>query len=302
MTRREIILVSVAFVFLAGIGYGGYRFRLLYGDFTLSQKSLESTKNQLAEVTLDFERQVSDLKGALSSAETENAGLLERLITEETRNNAFEEQISGIAGTVGILEKLSKIDKELLEKYSKVYFLNEHYVPSALVPIETKYLANKSSSLEIHSRVWPRLQTMLDAASQEGKTLTVVSGYRSFGTQAAVKTGYTVLYGSGANRFSADQGYSEHQLGTTVDLTTPSIGTGLSVQFEKTPEYAWLTANAYRYGFVLSYPKNNQYYQFEPWHWRFVGLDLARKLHDEGKYFYDLDQREINGYLVSIFD
>ena len=109
------------------------------------------------------------------------------------------------------------------------------------------------------------------------------------------------MYGSGANKFSADQGYSEHQLGTTVDFTTPDIGAGFS-KFETTAAYTWLTDNAYKYGFALSYPKNNAYYQFEPWHWRFVGVELATKLHNDNMYFYDLNQRIIDTYLVYIFD
>ncbi|MEK9173171.1 MAG: D-alanyl-D-alanine carboxypeptidase family protein, partial [Patescibacteria group bacterium] len=72
--------------------------------------------------------------------------------------------------------------------------------------------------------------------------------------------------------------------------------------FEKTNSYKWLTENAYQYGYVLSYPPNNIYYQFEPWHWRFVGVALATKLHNDNKYFYDFPQREIDEYLVNIFD
>jgi D-alanyl-D-alanine carboxypeptidase len=72
--------------------------------------------------------------------------------------------------------------------------------------------------------------------------------------------------------------------------------------FETTPAYEWLVKNAYKFGFALSYPKDNAYYIFEPWHWRFVGTDLARKLHRDGKSFYDLEQREIDEYLISLFD
>jgi hypothetical protein len=53
---------------------------------------------------------------------------------------------------------------------------------------------------------------------------------------------------------------------------------------------------------VLSYPKNNKYYIYEPWHWRYVGVSLATWLHDNGKYLYDVDQREIDEYLLTIFD
>ena len=72
--------------------------------------------------------------------------------------------------------------------------------------------------------------------------------------------------------------------------------------FDTTEAYTWLQKNAYKYGFVLSYPKDNGFYIFEPWHWRFVGQKLAGDLHDDGKFFYDLDQRDIDKYLISLFD
>ena len=86
-----------------------------------------------------------------------------------------------------------------------------------------------------------------------------------------------------------------------VDFATPATGTGFA-GFDKTPEYAWLLANAYKYGFEISYPQSNTYYEFEPWHWRFVGVALATTLHSRNEYFYDMDQREIDTYLADIFD
>ncbi len=143
---------------------------------------------------------------------------------------------------------------------------------------------------------------MLDDAAST-TTIQIASAYRSFDTQESLKTSYKVIYGAGsANQFSADQGYSEHQLGTAVDLITPSMKGSLTTAFDKTPASLWLNDNAYKYGFILSYPKGNTYYQYEPWHWRFVGVQLATRLHNENKHFYDLDQRDINTYLVNIFD
>lgn len=185
-----------------------------------------------------------------------------------------------------------------------MYFLNENYIPLQLTAIDQQYLTttNKGKTLEFHSDAYPFLTKLFQAALHDGVTLQVVSAYRSFGTQSALKASYIFLYGAGtANSFSADQGYSEHQLGTTVDLTTPEIGT-TALTLDKTQAYQWLTNNAYRYGFVLSYPKSNTYYQYEPWHWRFVGIALATLLHNQSKYFYDLDQRVIDQYLAGIFD
>ncbi len=200
------------------------------------------------------------------------------------------------------LTKIIETDKELLQKYSKVYFLNENYVPSKLRELPAEYLTNANQqSNEIHAEVAPYLEDLIDDAADDGITLTVTSAYRSFATQATLKSGYTVTYGAGtANQFSAEQGYSEHQLGTAVDFGTP--GSNLTISFENTAAFKWLNENAYRYGFILSYPKGNTYYQYEPWHWRFVGKDLARRLHRNNQYFYDMDQRDINEYLGEIFD
>jgi LAS superfamily LD-carboxypeptidase LdcB len=72
--------------------------------------------------------------------------------------------------------------------------------------------------------------------------------------------------------------------------------------FDNTPAYGWLGANAHRFGFELSYPEGNDHYVYEPWHWRFVGVKLATHLYNQRLHFYDLDQREIDEYLVNIFD
>ncbi|MEO7596994.1 MAG: M15 family metallopeptidase, partial [Candidatus Paceibacterota bacterium] len=192
-------------------------------------------------------------------------------------------------------------DPELLKKYSKVYFLNEHYVPLSLRTIDPDYLSPKATNKEISSDVWPFLRDLFQNAADDGLSLQALSAYRSFGTQSALKASYTFTYGAGtANRFSADQGYSEHQLGTTLDFTTAK--TGVLEGFNITPEYKWLQDNAHKYGFVLSYPLGNTYYKFEPWHWRFVGVALATKLHEDGEYFYDTDQRVIDTYLANLFD
>jgi len=276
------------------LGYGGY-------SYILTVKELKEIKNNLASSTVEFENKVKQLEADLSRAQNENTNLTNSLVAEQAKNNLFEEQINTIQGAVGILEKLNKTDKELLQKYSKVYFLNENYAPSNLAEIDLKYLYDKDKPLQIHANVQPYLYNLLENASSSSVSIEIISAYRSFSDQSSLKLSYKMIYGSGANKFSADQGYSEHQLGTAVDFTTPDTGASF-LKFETTTAYKWLTENAYKYGFILSYPKQNTYYRFEPWHWRFIGVSLATKLHDSNKYFYDLDQREIDSYLISIFD
>ena len=263
--------------------------------FDLKQANAEFTSSTAAFTAkvAALEQSTAELERQLSSAESEIDGLNEELGNEREDNERYEERVDE-------LEKLATLDPELLAKYSKVFFLNENYEPSGLDAISTKYLLDPTKEVEFHEDAMRYLKRLMDAAAKANLTLAIASGYRWFETQATLKSGYRVTYGSGANAFSAEQGYSEHQLGTTVDLTTRSLAS-LTTSFETTKEFQWLTQNAYRYGFVLSYPKGNAYYQYEPWHWRFVGTDLARTLNRNGKYFYDMDQREIDEYLIDIF-
>jgi D-alanyl-D-alanine carboxypeptidase len=276
---------ALVLLFLALGGAAAYGY---YRIAELSQRT-EALQSTLASTTALLVASLEETQASLSST-----------LQEQKQN--LEEQLEDVSGTVDTLEKLSKTDPELLQKYSKVYFLNEHYVPERLVEIPDQYEYTEAEHSLIHALVWPHLKKLMDRANRDGVEIYVSSAYRSFTEQDALKGQYTTVYGAGtASQFSADQGYSEHQLGTTVDFITTGLG-GQLEGFERTEAYEWLLENAHRYGFILSYPANNSYYIFEPWHWRYVGEELAEDLHADGKYFYDLEQREIDKYLVSLFD
>ena len=247
-------------------------------------------------------QRIVNLEAILATTTLTSNSLSQQLLDQQNKSNSFQSTISNIVGTVGTLEKLSKTDKELLQKYSKVYFLSDNYVPMSLTILAEKHVYDKTKSLQFHTSALPFLTRMIDQARYNNISLQISSAYRSFGEQSSLKNDYLVAYGSGANQFSADQGYSEHQLGTAVDITTDGLKPVLDIKFENTPAYIWLTKNAYKYGFVLSYPKDNLYYQYEPWHWRFVGFELANKLHNDGINFSDMEQRVIDTYLANIFD
>lgn len=275
---------TIALLICAGLGYWAF-----------------AATTQLRTDTARFEAERADLSTRLALLEEENNVISEALYSEKRKNDEFEEQIERIADTVGVLEKLSQTDAELLQKYSKVFFLNEHYSPSKFKEIDSKWRFPENKVMHVHADVYPFLEDLLRRAERDNIDIRVVSAYRSFNEQTSLKSHYTVTYGSGANTFSADQGYSEHQLGTTVDFSTAALNGSLT-NFQTTEAYDWLRKNAHRYGFVLSYPEGNAYYQFEPWHWRFVGRALARELDRKKMYFYDMDQRDIDEYLVEFFD
>jgi len=299
--KLHIFLLIILIISVGTIGYFGYQNYQLKKNKLVLESELSKTRADFDSTTKNLKLVIDSVQQELMTAKTERDDFEQKYNEEKNRMDSFSSQIEGIQGTVGILEKLSQTDPELLKKYSKVYFLNENYIPKEFIKIEPKYTFDPTKDYLVYSKIWQFLQDMLIAAENANIHIRVTSAYRSFGTQSGLKSSYTMTYGSGANKFIADQGYSEHQLGTTLDFTMSEIG-ATYLNFEKTPAYQWLLENAYKYGFILSYPKNNKYYQFEPWHWRFVGRSLAEKLHQEGKNFYDLDQREIDQYLISFFD
>jgi LAS superfamily LD-carboxypeptidase LdcB len=299
MIRKEVYsyLPLLAFAILLGGGIYSYvRIHVLSNQLDTLSHKLAILETSVASSTVELKQSITLTNSSLAAAinqQTLNVGAIE---------SRLEQKVGNVAGTVTTLEKLSKTDPQLLAKYSKVFFLNENYAPARLTEIPETYKYSSGKAVSIHSDVWPHLQALLDGVKRDGINLFVSSGYRSFAEQKALKGDYKVTYGAGtANQFSADQGYSEHQLGTALDFITTGLGGELD-GFDLTPAYQWLLANAYRYGFILSYPKNNGYYVFEPWHWRFVGVKLATDLHAQGKNFYDLDQRKIDEYLVYIFE
>lgn len=121
------------------------------------------------------------------------------------------------------------------------------------------------------------LESLLGEASKTGNPLRVISGYRSYNTQASVYNNYVRTNGRAeADTFSARPGHSEHQTGLAVDLGNGTCD--LEICFGNTAAGKWLANNAYKYGFIIRYEKGKESitgYQYEPWHLRYVGTELA---------------------------
>jgi D-alanyl-D-alanine carboxypeptidase len=126
-------------------------------------------------------------------------------------------------------------------------------------------------------------------------TLIVQSGYRSYSSQTTIHRAKVRALGKvHGEKLAARPGYSEHQTGLAVDFAARGVST-LQVSFAKTKAGVWLAANAYRYGFVLRYPAGKTAvtgYSFEPWHFRYVGVQTATAMHDQAvttlEEFYSL--------------
>lgn len=132
----------------------------------------------------------------------------------------------------------------------------------------------------------PSLQAMFQAAEISGIDIATSSGFRGFFLQNVLLGYWLRAIGSQALAEVALPGYSEHQLGTAIDLTGASIGyRGADPEFGDSPEGLWLKTNAHKYGFVMSYPKDKEAitgYAYEPWHYRFVGENVADKIQEGG--------------------
>ncbi len=165
-----------------------------------------------------------------------------------------------------------------------IFMLPAEYWPGDLVDTSS---AGLNAGYLVRASTIADLRAMGNAARAAGAPIEVVSGFRSYSQQQATFDRWVQVGGyKQALRTSARPGHSEHQLGTTLDFT--SAGGAAPWQYADwaaTPAGAWMAANAWRYGFVMSYPRDafeETGYDYEPWHYRYVGRDLAASVHASG--------------------
>ncbi|MEG1411273.1 MAG: M15 family metallopeptidase [Terrisporobacter sp.] len=121
---------------------------------------------------------------------------------------------------------------------------------------------------------------MKAAAKKDGIIINLRSGYRSYYTQVQLYNDYVRRDGKeAADRYSAIPGFSEHQTGLALDITTGNSKKSIGPWFDETPQAKWLYENAYKYGFVLRYPKGKEDvtgYMYESWHYRYIGKEDSK--------------------------
>lgn len=154
----------------------------------------------------------------------------------------------------------------LINKYN---FLPADYNPDDIVTIKNWYAYDNQS---IKEEVYNQYVKMYNAASKQGLRLIVTTSYRTWEEQTNIYN----YNGDNATR----PGFSEHQTGLALDIITDKTS-----NFEDSEEFTWLKNNAYKYGFILRYPKDKENItgiKYEPWHYRYLGVELATKVHDSG--------------------
>lgn len=171
-------------------------------------------------------------------------------------------------------------DLFLLDLGQEVKLPNISYVPKKLREIDAKFSTKKGVCLIDEAK--DSFEAMVKKAKEDGIIIKATSGFRSYETQKNLYNNALKIDEKRAKISIAKPGHSEHQLGTAVDVTSPSVKySSATSSFDNTPEDLWLRDNAYLFGFIQSYPKGKEEvtgYRYESWHYRYVGLENAKKI------------------------
>lgn len=206
---------------------------------------------------------------------------------EDSIEDADEDEAEETEETVSI-----DMEEDLLRPDSvkalvnKQYALPEDYAPEDLVTVEVPTVLENPEIRQLRKVASDALTDMFAAAEEEGIILHARSGYRSYQTQVQLFNSYVENHGEeAANRYSARPGESEHQTGLAMDVTSESANYQLSEAFGSTPEGIWVEENAHEFGFIIRYPEGTEDitgYQYEPWHLRYFGEELAADIYESG--------------------
>lgn len=174
------------------------------------------------------------------------------------------------------------------------------YVPEDLVKPDVKFSSSGWSEKKLmRQEAADALEDLFQAAEEAGVDLVAVSGYRSYERQQATYQSALKRKGQAStSRYNARPGQSEHQTGLAMDVSSPSVDCQLIESFGETEAGRWLADNAHEFGFIIRYEKGKEEvtgYNYEPWHIRYVGKELANILKQKGvamEEYFLLDQPE----------
>lgn len=193
-----------------------------------------------------------------------------KVIVKENENVKISKTSKG--NTIKNYYGITYIDDVIV--VNKTYSLPNNFAPNNLVTI--------NGYIKVVDYVKKAFNELKSDASSIGLNIYASSGYRSYSDQKYIYNNYVKMDGQEkADTYSARAGYSEHQTGLAIDVNT------IDMTFDNTEESIWLKENCYRYGFIIRYPKNKDSitgYMYEPWHIRYVGKELAKKLYNDGQW------------------
>lgn len=265
-----------------------YDFEVIVVDTKAPIISMESEVNVLLGNTSKIEdmAKVSDNSGKFKtelkgSYDAKKAGSYKlRLIATDNSGNKAEKEIK-----VNVID-MDQTEGDMSFVTGKGFKLTR---VDGLTSIDGILIVNNSFSLPagygigaIQNDAYAEFKKLLADARADGVHFSLISGYRSYSTQKEIYDDYVSRYGKeAADKAVSRPGYSEHQTGYALDLNNAEES------FGNTNEGKWLAANCAKYGFIIRYPKGKESVtgrQYQPWHIRYVGPELAKKLYNNGEW------------------
>ena len=205
------------------------------------------------------------------------------------KNQVLDYDMSNYSDDTEVDSQLKNV-QELVYKYKNgiAKLVNkENGLKSSYEPVNTI-----KSDIYLSECASNNLEKMFKDAKEEGINLYLISGYRSSSYQEELYSNSLIRKGKEyTQKYVAKANQSEHQTGLAVDISSKSIGYKLIQSFEMTEEGKWLEKNAHKYGFILRYKKDrveDTGYGFEPWHFRYVGHNIAKYIYENDLILEDL--------------
>ena len=279
------------------------------GDLTPQSKGLKASaevnKERFKETVVWFEKESSihqELESSLQPNADETAPL-EVKSTDEGQSKVeieiVDDQMTNVSHDVQDVLSLYDVIYEVKNQehvtalVDKTYALSSAYEPTDLRVINVSYANEVTGATQtmLRDEAATAVETLFADALAEDVVLYARSGYRSYETQRQLYEAYSARDGEAkADTYSARAGHSEHQTGLAIDITADSVNRQLVTSFGETKEGIWLAEHAHQYGFILSYPEDKVEltgYQYEPWHFRYVGKEIATIIYEQNLLLRD---------------
>ena len=303
--KKQVYYVLAGFIGLIVLGILGmnyyndfkYRqtneFKLLDKGYSNDDTNIMLEKLSENSITMVLNKEKDDAIVALVKEKYFLEKNLEDYLTyiqeEEETNYQDVVAIVNVHANQNWYEEEYKTDPSLNELMlvNKFYALDKDYTPENLVNIPLTYAYGNEGDCKIIDYAYEKFVDLWQAAKDAGYYLMVNSSYRDYAEQEETYNYLKSTVGERkADERAARAGHSEHQTGLVVDMT--SIHNAQDSTFKESEEYAWLQEHAHEYGFIERYPEGKTYitgYNPESWHWRYVGIEAATQIHEEGITF-----------------
>ncbi|MFZ5944918.1 MAG: M15 family metallopeptidase [Bacillota bacterium] len=267
MRKILVALILVFIVFISALSFGQEEVL----SNIIEPEAVGTPQGEVIEVSLPQET-ASDVEQ------------VEREQSEVNTDLSYEEVLKLINDTG---KKIVNDSENILVLVNKENNLPSTYLPQDLTKPNVAFsFAGDDQKQNMRMEAALALEKLVENAAENGHEIVAVSGFRSYERQKSIFLENVKRVGfKKANTFSAVPGQSEHQTGLAMDVSCASVNYRLVEKFGETPEGIWVKENAHLFGFIIRYPKDKTEitgYQYEPWHLRYVGVESAGEIMENG--------------------